>query len=265
LNEDKLQTGMVSLYLRSLIFWIVFAFLILIFTALLVLSFPFPLEKRFVLSRAWSRLVLWSLQITCNLRYEIKGTENIPDTPGIIFSKHQSTWETTSLHLWFAAQSWVVKREVLWVPVFGWAVFMMDPIALDRGAGRKAVDQLVRQGRERLEKGRWIIIFPEGTRIAPGKTGRYRIGGAMLAERTGYPVTPIAHNAGEYWPRRKFIKRPGVIQVRIGPAIETKNKSAPLILAEAKQWIETEMAAITTLKHHQYGLNDSETSSKAGS
>lgn len=258
MNEDKLQAGTVSLYLRSLVFWIVFAFIILIFTTLLVLSFPFPLEKRFVLTRAWSRSVLWWLQITCNLRYEITGTENIPDTPGIIFSKHQSTWETTSLNLWFAAQSWVVKRELLWVPVFGWAVFMMDPIALNRGAGKKAVDQLVRQGLERLEKGRWIIIFPEGTRIAPGKTGRYRIGGAILAERTGYPVTPIAHNAGEYWPRRKFIKRPGVIQVRIGPSIETKNKSAPVILAEAKQWIETEMAAITTLKHHQYGLKDSD-------
>ena len=263
MNEDKLQTGMVSLYLRSLIFWIVFAFLILIFTALLVLSFPFPLEKRFVLSRTWSRLVLWSLQVTCNLRYEIKGTENIPDTPGIIFSKHQSTWETTSLNLWFATQSWVVKRELLWVPVFGWAVYMMDPIALNRGAGKKAVDQLVRQGRERLEKGRWIIVFPEGTRIAPGKTGRYRIGGAILAERTGYSVTPIAHNAGEYWPRRKFIKHPGVIQIRIGPSIETKNKSAQQILAEAKQWIETEMAAITTLKDHHYGLNDSDPS-KAG-
>ncbi|MGB5536047.1 MAG: hypothetical protein WBN08_09100, partial [Thiogranum sp.] len=110
MNEDKLQAGTVSLYLRSLVFWIVFAFIILIFTTLLVLSFPFPLEKRFVLTRAWSRSVLWWLQITCNLRYEITGTENIPDTPGIIFSKHQSTWDTTSLNLWFAAQSWVVKR-----------------------------------------------------------------------------------------------------------------------------------------------------------
>ena len=143
MNEDKLQAGTVSLYLRSQFFWIVFALLIVIFTTLLVLSFPFPLEKRFVLTRAWSKSVLWWLKVTCNLRYEIKGTENIPDTPGIIFSKHQSTWETTSLNLWFATQSWVVKRELLWVPVFGWAVYMMDPIALNRGAGRKAVDQLV--------------------------------------------------------------------------------------------------------------------------
>ncbi len=260
MNEDKLQTGTVSLYLRSFIFWIVFALLIVIFATLLLLSFPFPLEIRFLLTGTWSRLVLWWLQLTCNLRYEIKGTENIPVKPGIVFSKHQSTWETLSLNLWFPVQSWVVKRELLWVPVFGWGACMMHPIALNRGAGRKAVDQLVRQGRERLEKGHWILIFPEGTRIAPGKTGRYRIGGASLAEATGYPVTPIAHNAGEYWPRRKFVKRPGVIQVRIGPAIETKNKSAPVILAEAKRWIETEMATITTLEHHEYGLNDPDAS-----
>jgi 1-acyl-sn-glycerol-3-phosphate acyltransferase len=257
LNEDKPQAATVSLFLRSLIFWILFAFMILLFATLLVLSFPLPLEKRFLLTRAWSWLVLWCLRVTCNLDHEIKGTENIPDEAAIVFSKHQSTWETTALNLWFSAQSWVIKRELLWIPVFGWGAAMMHPIALNRGAGRKAVDQLVRQGRERLQKGHSIIIFPEGTRIAPGKTGRYRIGGAKLAEGTGYPVIPIAHNAGEYWPRRRFIKRPGVIKVRIGPPIETQNKSAPQILDEARQWIETEMAVITTLKHHQYGVIDS--------
>lgn len=258
MNEDTPHSGTVSLYLRSVIFWILFAVLILIFSTLLVLSFPFSLEKRFLLTYAWSKLVLWCLQISCNLRYEIKGLENIPDGPGIVFAKHQSTWETTTLNLWFRAQSWVVKRELLWVPVFGWGAAMMHPIALNRGAGKKAVDQLIRQGRERLEMGHTVIIFPEGTRIAPGKTGRYRIGGAKLAEATGYPVIPMAHNAGEYWPRRQLLKRPGVIQVRIGPAIETKNKSAPQILAEARKWIETEMAEITTLKEHQYGLDESD-------
>jgi 1-acyl-sn-glycerol-3-phosphate acyltransferase len=248
---------MVSLYLRSLVFWILFVLLNLIFFIPLLLSFPFPLEKRFLLTRTWSRLALWSLQLTCNLNHEIKGTENIPDKAAIVFSKHQSTWETLSLNLWFATQTWVIKRELLWIPVFGWGAAMMHPIALNRGSGRKAVDQLVQQGRDRLQKGRTVILFPEGTRTAPGKSGRYRIGGAKLAEGTGYPVIPIAHNAGEYWPRRRFIKRPGVIKVRIGPPIETQNKSAPQILDEARQWIETEMAVITTLKHHQYGVIDS--------
>lgn len=247
------QPALAFLYLRSFLFWIVFALLIVVFTILLILSFPLPFEKRFLLTRAWSTLSIAWLQLTCKLRYEVQGSENISAQPGIVFSKHQSTWETLTLNFWFTPQSWVIKRELLWAPIFGWGAYMMDPIALDRGAGKKAIDQLVEQGRQRLEKGRWIIIFPEGTRIAPGKKGRYRIGGAVLAERTGYPITPVAHNAGEFWPRRQFIKKPGVIQVRIGPRIETKGKTAQQILDEAEHWIESEMAEITTLTEHEYG------------
>ena len=241
------QPALPVLYLRSFLFWLGFATFTLVFAFLLLLSFPFPLEKRFALTHAWSNATIRWLGITCNLRHEVQGTENIPDKAGIIFSKHQSTWETLILNFWFEKQSWVIKRELLRVPVFGWGMYMMNPIALDRGAGKKAIDQLVEQGRERLDKGSWIVIFPEGTRTAPGTKGRYRIGGAILAERTGASITPIAHNAGEYWPRRSFIKRPGVIKIRIGPPIETNNKTPQKILAEAEQWIESEMARITTL------------------
>lgn len=141
-----------------------------------------------------------------------------------------------------------MKKELLSVPFFGWATRLMEPIALDRKAGRKAVDQLIEQGRDRLEKGRWVMIFPEGTRIPPGKKGRYKIGGASLAEATGYPVIPVAHNSGEYWPRRGFIKKPGTIQVRIGKPIETTNKTAQQILQEAEAWIEAQMKIISTLQ-----------------
>jgi 1-acyl-sn-glycerol-3-phosphate acyltransferase len=254
LNDSIRQPSRALLYVRSALFWAGFALLIGIFAVLLLLSFPFPLEKRFVLTRAWSTLTIRWLGSVCKLHYEVQGRENIPRQPGIVFSKHQSTWETLTLNFWFTPQSWVVKRELLWVPVFGWGMYMMHPIALNRGASKKAVEQLVEQGRERLEKGQWIIIFPEGTRIAPGKTGRYRIGGAVLAERTGCPVTPVAHNAGEFWPRRNFIKKPGVIQVRIGPPINSANRTAQEILAEAEHWIETQMADITSLKEHEYGV-----------
>lgn len=244
---------MFSLYLRSFLFWIIFAILIVFFAIVLTLSFPLPFNKRFYVTRAWSTVTIAWLRLTCNLRYEIEGLEHITDKAGIVFSKHQSTWETLTLNLWFTPQSWVVKKELLWAPVFGWGVSMMDPIALNRGAGKKAIDQLVEQGQERLEKGRWIIIFPEGTRIAPGVKGRYRIGGGILAERTGYPVTPVAHNAGEFWPRRKFLKKPGVIKVSIGPPIESVGKSAQQIMDEAEAWIENEMVRITTLTEHSYG------------
>jgi len=244
------------LYVRSILFWIVFAPLVVLFALLLIVSFPIPFNKRFALTRLWSKLTIGWLKLSCNLTYEIQGVENIPATPGIVFAKHQSTWETLTLNFWFTPQSWVVKRELLWVPFFGWGVYMMQPIALDRGAGKKAISHLVEQGRDRLSKGRWIIIFPEGTRTAAGKRGRYRIGGAALAEQTGATISPVAHNAGEYWPRRKFIKKPGVIQVRIGPPIETSNKTAQQILAEVENWIESEMARITTLTEHEHGENN---------
>jgi 1-acyl-sn-glycerol-3-phosphate acyltransferase len=251
-NGHSDQSARPALFLRSLLFWVVFGLLIVVFAFLLILSFPVPFNKRFLLTRAWSTLTIAWLAITCKLRYEVKGLENIGPGPGIVLAKHQSTWETLTLNFWFTPQSWVVKRELLWAPIFGWGMYMMEPIALNRGAGKKAVEQLIEQGRDRLEKGRWIIVFPEGTRTAPGKKGRYRIGGALLAERTGYPVTPVAHNAGEFWPRRQFLKKPGTIQVRIGPPIETGNKTAQQILSEAEQWIESQMVSITTLQQHEY-------------
>ncbi len=241
------------LYCRSLLFWLGFATFTVVFALLLFISFPLPFDRRFVVTRAWSGSTIAWLRITCNLRYDVKGLENVGAGPGIVFAKHQSTWETLTLNFWFTPQSWVVKRELQWIPIFGCGMYMMDPIALNRRAGRRAVDQLVDLGRKHLRKGRWIIIFPEGTRTAPGKRGRYRIGGALLAQRSGVAVTPVAHNAGEYWPRRRFIKEPGVIQVRIGPPIESNNKSAQQILAQAESWIETEMANITTLTVHHHG------------
>lgn len=253
MSAQTRQRGLLSLYLRSFAFWIVFALLIPVFALLLLLSFPFPFEKRFAVTHLWSKATIAWLALTCDLRYEVQGTENIPSVPGIVFAKHQSTWETLTLNFWFSPQTWVIKRELMWLPFFGWGAYMMEPIALNRGSGKKAIEQLVEQGKDRLQKGRWIIIFPEGTRTAPGQHGRYRIGGAVLAERTGYAVTPVAHNAGEYWPRRQFIKRPGVIQVRIGPPIEPANKTAQQILNETEHWIETEMAKISTLENHQHG------------
>jgi len=245
LNEDKLQSGTVSLYLRSLVFWIVFAFLILIFTTLLVLSFPFPPEKRFVVTRAWSRSVLWWLQLTCNLRYEIKGTENVPDKPGIVFSKHQSTWETIALQTIFPLQVWVAKRELLWLPFFGWGLALMKCIAIKRGTGRAAIKQLVQQGKARLDEGISVMIFPEGTRTDFGTEAQYRPGGAILASQSGYPVVPIAHNAGYYWPRHQFHKKPGTIKVVIGKPIETKGKTSHEVIHEVKEWIENEMERIS--------------------
>lgn len=236
------------LWLRSLAFWIVFPISIVLFATLLLFTFPFSLASRWALLQHWVKFILWWLAVTCRLKHEVQGMEHIAEGPAIVFSKHQSTWETIALQRIFPQQVWVAKRELLWLPFFGWGLALMKCIAIKRGTGRAAIRQLIQQGKARLDEGIWIVIFPEGTRIPPGQKGQYRIGGAILAEKSGYPIIPVAHNAGEYWPRRSFIKRPGVIQVRIGAPISGEGKSAQQILEEASGWIEDRMAEITTLR-----------------
>lgn len=234
------------LYIRALLFWVVFFVSTLIIAPLVVLTFPFPFAVRYATAHSWSRLNLWWLELTCGLHYQVTGTENIPAEASIIFSKHQSTWETMALQIFFPPQVWVLKQELLRIPFFGWAMALLEPIAIDRSAGRKAVVQMARQGRERLDNGRWVVVFPEGTRVAPGKRERYKIGGAVLAQKSGgRKVVPVAHNAGEYWSRHSFVKKPGTIQVVIGPPIATEGKTAQAILDEAEAWIEGTMEKIT--------------------
>lgn len=234
-----------ELALRSGLFSVVFVTTIPLFALLTVLCFAFPFRIRYAVATRWARLNLWCLATICKLRYHVTGRENIPRETAIIFSKHQSTWETLALQKIFPPQVWVMKRELLWVPFFGWALAMLGSIAIDRKAGRRAIEQLIAQGRQRLEDGRWVVVFPEGTRIAPGQKGRYRIGGAVLAEQSGHPIVPVAHNAGQFWPRRGFIKHPGVIQVVIGTPIQSQGRTAADILKEAEDWIEGTMAMIS--------------------
>ena len=185
--------------------------------------------------------------MTCGIHYEVVGRENIPATNAIVLCKHQSAWETLVLPLCLPPLAFVIKRELLWIPFFGWGLALMEPIAIDRGVRRKAIYQLLAQGRERLEAGRWVVVFPEGTRVSAGSKGTYSLGGALLAQRTGYPVVPVAHNAGEYWPRRRFLKRPGTIQLTFGPVIESTGKSAAEINALAESWIEK---TVGEMSHH---------------
>ncbi|NNL99399.1 MAG: 1-acyl-sn-glycerol-3-phosphate acyltransferase [Gammaproteobacteria bacterium] len=237
-----------NIWLRSLAFWIVFPISIILFALLLMLCAPFSMKVRWAVVQVWVGFILWWLKVTCNLTHEVQGLENIPSEPGIIYAKHQSTWETIGLQTVFPMHVWVAKHELLWVPFFGWGLALMNSIHIKRGTGKAAVRQLVTQGTERLKDGFWIVIFPEGTRSAAGAKGNYRIGGAVLAEQSGYPLIPLAHNAGEYWPRRSFLKYPGVIQVRIGAPISPQGKKAQQLLEEASGWIEDRMEEITTLK-----------------
>lgn len=186
-----------------------------------------------------------SLAISC----EVEGWENVPDHPVVAMAKHQSAWETLFMESRFPPQCWIIKRELLWLPFVGWGLYAIRCIAIDRSSGHSARDQIVEQGRRRLSQGMWVSIFPEGTRIAPGKVGRYGIGGALLAVRTGTPILPMAHDAGEYWPRYAFRKRPGRVKVVIGPPIPTAGRDVLSVNAEVQEWIEGQMRRISP---HRY-------------
>lgn len=233
-------------YLRSLLFLVGEVCSTLIFAPLSLLTYPLPFAMRYRFITQWTRFNLWWLEKTCRVRYRVRGREHIPGANAIIVCKHQSAWETLALTRIFPPQVWVIKRELLWVPFFGWGLAMLEPIAINRKAGRKAVRQLVEQGCRRLDQGRWVVVFPEGTRVAPGQKRRYALGGGILAQESGYPVVPVAHNAGEFWPRRGFLKRPGTIELVIGPPVETRGRTADQIIAAAEGWIETTMGEIST-------------------
>ncbi len=227
--------------LRSSLFAILQAFSTIVFSLIALLTFPFGAFTRYRIITLWNRLLVWAARVICGIRYEVKGMENVPDFPVIVMSKHQSAWETIALPIFLPPQATVIKKELLAIPFFGWGFRMLSPIAIDRGAGKKALRQIVEQGSDRIKQGFWVLIFPEGTRVRPGETGRYGIGGAWLATHTDISVLPVAHNAGEIWPRHSFIKRPGRITVSIGPVISSQGKKADALNEEVKAWIESEM------------------------
>lgn len=233
------------LFIRSLLFSITMILATALVSICLMISIPAPFIVRSRVGRIYASFMVGAAKILCGIKYQVRGTENVPENTAIIFSKHQSTWETYALQLFFPAQTWVLKRELMWVPLFGWGMAVLKPIAIDRSSGRKAVKQIIEQGKKRLDEGIWITIFPEGTRVAPGQNKRWGIGGAILAETSGYPVVPVAHNAGEFWGRRKFLKKPGTIQVIIGPPFETKGLKASEINKKAEEWMNKSMAEIS--------------------
>lgn len=197
----------------------------------------------------YCRVMLWLVESTCGIRYEVEGWENVPKHPAVILAKHQSAWETLFIEAFFPPQCWVVKKELLWLPFVGWGLIAVRCIPIDRSSGTTAREQIVEIGARRLKEGLWVTIFPEGTRIAPGKRGRYGIGGALLATRTGTPILPIAHNAGEVWGRYAFRKRAGLVKVVIGPLIPTEGRDVVSVNNEVEEWIEAQMSRISPERH----------------
>jgi 1-acyl-sn-glycerol-3-phosphate acyltransferase len=228
--------------LRSLIFLLVQSAFTVVFALAAVVASPLPPIPRYRFVGNWARVVMILARYVLGIEYRVSGLENLPsDGPAIVMSKHQSAWETIAFQMIFPPLAFVLKKELLRIPFFGWGLAMISPIAIDRDAGREALKDLERQGQDRLAKGFWVLVFPEGTRVKPGETGKYNIGGAWLAAKMGVPVIPVAHNAGRLWPKNAFLKRSGLITVVIGPPIDTAGKKASAVNAEVEAWIEAEM------------------------
>lgn len=233
------------LLLRSLLFQAYFFGSVVVFAIVVVACWPLPLSVRFAVARAWGRGMLRAGRFFCGLDYVIEGREHVPERPAVVMSKHSTVFETYAQLVFFPPQSWVVKRELLWVPLFGWGLAALKPIAINRSAGRSAVVQVIRQGRERLAEGLFVTIFPEGTRVAAGTTRKYGVSGAALACEAGCLIVPVAHNAGDFWPRRSILKRPGLIRVCIGPPIDPAGLEPREVNLVVQQWIEAKMREIS--------------------
>ncbi|MDE0244068.1 MAG: lysophospholipid acyltransferase family protein [Gammaproteobacteria bacterium] len=233
----------------------------LLFTALLVANtvagslwavvlWPLPHRLRYFFAvRCWALANLWLLRVLCGVSWEASGRENLPAGPCVVLMKHSSAFDTIVQTLLFPRQTWMLKRELMFVPIFGWGLASMRAIGVDRARGPKGIRSVIRQGQARLrDEGLWVIVFPEGTRVAPGEVGHYAPGGAMIASAAACPVVPVAHNAGDHWPRRSATKQPGAIRIVIGRPLDSTGVGARKITQEAKSWIEAEVRQIRSDK-----------------
>jgi len=231
--------------LRSVLFMALLVLTTPPFVLLLLLLFWLPARARRLFVMFWVNPVVWLVRNLLGIDHRLLGAENLPDRPCVVFCKHQSAWETLVLQQIIPLSSFVYKRELHWLPFFGWGLWLMPFVAIDRGAGKQALTQVAQRGGQRLAEGYSVVIFPEGTRVQPGQKKRYKVGGAYLAIAANAPVVPVALNSGEFWRRNAFFKRPGVVTVSIGPAIDPQGLSAEDITLRAEAWIETEMRRIS--------------------
>jgi 1-acyl-sn-glycerol-3-phosphate acyltransferase len=242
-----LKTDILFVFIRSFLFLIFYLSYTLLFgpfcLLVCILTWPFmSFNTRFNLITSWVDVVMKGLSFICGIHYEIKGLENIPDTPCVIMSNHQSTWETLYSYKIFTPQATVLKRELLWIPIFGWALLLLRPIAINRGKKQQALKQLLLKAPGAIHDGFWYMAYPEGTRVSPEKDLPFASSSSLIACKNGFPVLPIAHNAGYCWPARRFLKYPGTITLSIGPIIQSEGKKAKDLTKEVETWVKNEQA-----------------------
>lgn len=231
-------------FVRSSLFVLALILITPPYALIALATLPLPRMARYRIISGWSCCVIFLAKIILGIDWRVEGAEHLPQRPAVILAKHQSAWETMAFQLIFPPQVHVLKRELLWIPFFGWGLALMSPIAIDRKRGLAALRAMASKGAQRLAQGFWVVVFPEGTRVAPGEKRAYQPGGAWLAAAAGAPVVPVAHNAGLLWPRYAFLKRAGTVTVRIGPAIEPAGRDPATINRLAEAWIEEQQKAL---------------------
>ncbi len=229
---------------RSVIFTVLMFLSVLPWSLVIAAGRLWGYPASYALVMIWVRGVFWLMDKVCHLSYRVEGTENIPAQNSVVLLKHSSAFEALVQFFLFPRQCWVVKRELLWAPFLGWAIAAVRPIAINRGAGKQAVSQVLVKGKARLEEGHWVMIYPEGTRMPPGETRRYGLSGVLLAQAAGRLLVPVAHDAGDYWPRRGLRKRPGTVTFRIGPPIDPAGREPREVNEEIQTWVEAQVAEL---------------------
>jgi 1-acyl-sn-glycerol-3-phosphate acyltransferase len=230
--------------LRSLAYALVQALVTPFYAVIALLTFPLPPLTRYRIISGWSRFMVLAAERICGIRYRVLGAHHIPAEPCVILSNHQSAWETLAFQVIFPPQVWLIKRELLWIPFFGWGLAMLSPIAIDRRQRGRALKQILEQGRSRLAMGFSVVIFPEGTRVEPGRRAAFHTGGAWLALHAGAPVLPVAHDAGRLWPRKALLKYPGVVTVSVGEPIVPRGEKPAELMERVETWIHDELRRI---------------------
>ncbi len=230
--------------IRSVVFTVLMFVTVIIFFPFVILARPFGVRASYSVCMLWNHLIMWLCKALCGLSFVVEGQENIPDENSIVLIKHSSAYETLVSWQLFPQQCWVLKRELMWAPFLGWVLATLHPIAINRNAGRSAVQQVITQGKQRLSEGLWIMIFPEGTRMAAGETRRYGLSGTLLAQAAGRKLVPVAHNAGDFWPRRGWRKRQGTVRFCIGPPVDPAGREPREVNAEIQAWVETKVAEL---------------------
>ncbi|CAG7597178.1 lysophospholipid acyltransferase family protein [Candidatus Vallotia tarda] len=234
--------------IRSMLFFVYLIIYTILYACACCIMFPFlNVRQRYQIAIGWCHSTLWVLRHIVGASWRIEGIENLPEGPAVLLPKHQSAWETLAFPVIMPRPlCYVFKRELLYLPFFGWVLRMLKMLHIDRNKRHSSFKSIIREGMERIAEGSWIIIFPEGTRMPAGKRGKYQTGGTRLAVAAGVPVVPIAHNAGYVWPRNSFLKNAGIVTVSIGKPIDTFNMNANEIIELVEEWIETEMCRIST-------------------